>query len=91
MLRAGTLASEFQAGRRKTDHAHGRITHRPRVRRSGSNRSLYPEEIRYLNRPVTKDADQPACVHCRCAFAEHCAGRFVGACRKCNCRNYNRF
>ena len=62
-----------------------------RVRRSGSYGSLYPEEIRYLNRPVTKDADQPACVHCGCAFTEHCAGWFVGACRKCNCKNYDPF
>lgn len=32
------------------------------VRRSASYGSLYPEEIEYLNRPVTKDADQPDCV-----------------------------
>ncbi len=69
-----------------TDHAA-----ETKVRHSGSYRSLYPEEIRYLNRPVTKDTDQPRCVHCGCAFTEHCAGWFVGACRNCKCKNYDAF
>lgn len=60
---------------------------------SGSGRygSLYPEEIEYLNRPVTKDADQPRCAHCECTFTEHCAGWFVGACRNGKCKSYNPF
>ena len=63
-----------------------------RVSRRGRSGSLYREEdIEYLNRPVAKDAERPHCAQCGCAFAEHCAGWFVGACRKCNCKKYDPF
>ena len=61
-----------------------------RVRRRGSyGRCIRKRSV--VSRPVTKDADQPGCVHCKCSFAAHGTGWFIGACQKCNYKNYDPF